>query len=255
MAEAQIDTLAHEGFGRGAEAYERGRPGYPVQAVAWICERLGLGPEALALDLGAGTGKLGMLVRAVSKAKVVGVEPVAEMREVAKASGLGVLDGTAEQIPVADGSVDGVVCGEAFHWFDGPRALEELARVLRPSGGVGLVWNLHRWDPEAEWVRAIEALLAPHSDGRAETRYSSGRWRAAFDSDSRWAPLEEQAFAHVQRLEPAGLVDHVASVAYVAALPEDERAALLTEVARVADGLGGEVAIPYQTDVYVSRLV
>src|ERR671930_370359 len=81
----QIDALAHEGFGRGAEAYARGRPGYPAPA---------------------------------------------------------------EQLPVADDTADAVVCGEAFHWFDGERTLEELARVLRPGGGVGLIWNLHRWDPE-----------------------------------------------------------------------------------------------------------
>jgi SAM-dependent methyltransferase len=255
MAEAQIDALAQQGFGRGAEAYERGRPGYPAQAVAWVCEHLGIGPDSLVLDLGAGTGKLGMLVRAVSRAKVVGVEPVPEMRAVAKASGLGVLDGTAEQIPAADGSVDAVVCGEAFHWFDGERALAEIGRVLRPGGGLGLLWNLHRWDPEASWVRAIEALLAPHSDGRAETRYSSNLWRAPFDAGEGWAPLEAQAFAHEQRLDPAGLVDHVASVAYVAALPQDERATLLTHVARIADGLDGPVSIPYRTDAYVSRPV
>jgi SAM-dependent methyltransferase len=249
-----VDALAREGFGRGAEAYERGRPAYPPEAVAWACSALGIGPGSLVLDVGAGTGKLALLARAVSGARVVGVEPVDEMREIAAASGLGMLEGTAEDLPAEDGSVDAVVCGEAFHWFDGPRALNEIARVLRPDGGVGLLWNVHRWDREAGWVRALEALLAPHSDRRPETAYGSGRWRAAFEQDRRWTPLEQRAFAQLQRLDPTGLVDHVASVAYVAALPERERRALLAEVAAIAAELPGPVDIPYQTDAYVSRL-
>src|SRR5919106_4874797 len=105
-----VDALAREGFGRGAEAYERGRPAYPPEAVAWACAALGIGPGSLVLDVGAGTGKLALLASAVSGARVVGVEPVEEMREIAAASGLVMLDGTAERLPVADDSVDAVVC-------------------------------------------------------------------------------------------------------------------------------------------------
>jgi SAM-dependent methyltransferase len=249
-----IDALAREGFGRGADAYERGRPAYPRQAVAWVCAQLGVAAGRRILDLGAGTGKLGRLVRELSGAEVIAVEPVAEMRAIAAAHELEVLDGTAEHLPAANRSVDTVLCGEAFHWFDARRALGEIARVLRNGGGIGLLWNVHRWDREAAWVRAVEALLAPHSDRRPQTCYSAGRWRIAFELDPRWAPLKQDSFHHEQRLSPAGLVDHVASVAYVAALPEDERSALLAEVARVADDLPGEIDIPYRTDVYVTRL-
>jgi SAM-dependent methyltransferase len=248
-----IDALAREGFGRGAEAYERGRPAYPREAVEWVCEQLELAPHSLVVDLGAGTGKLGRLVRALSGAKVVGVEPVPEMRAIAAAAGLATLEGTAERLPAADGSTDAVFCGEAFHWFDGSRALDEIARVLGPGGGIGLLWNIHLWDPDADWVRAVEALLAPHSDGRPQTRYGSGRWRAAFELDARWAPLEQRAFLHEQRLDPAGIVDHVASVAYVAVLPEGERAALLAEVERIAGDLPDPIVIPYRTDAYTTR--
>ena len=162
--------------------------------------------------------------------------------------------GVAEHLPLANGSVEDVLCGEAFHWFDARHALGEIARVLRDGGGIGLLWNVHRWDREAAWVRAVEALLAPHSDRRPETCYSSGRWRIAFELDPRWAALKQDSFHHEQRLSPAGLVDHVASVAYVAALPEDERSALLAEVARIADDLPGAIDIPYRTDVYATRL-
>jgi SAM-dependent methyltransferase len=249
-----VDALAREGFGRGAEAYERGRPAYPRRAVAWVCAQLGVAAGDRILDLGAGTGKLGRLVRELSGAEVIAVEPVAEMRAIAAAHGLDALDGTAEHLPAANGSVENVLCGEAFHWFDARHALGEIARVLRNGGGIGLLWNVHRWDRDAAWVRAVEALLAPHSDRRPQTRYSSGRWRVAFELDRRWAPLKQRSFRHEQHLSPAGLVDHVGSVAYVAALPENERSALLAEVAEIADLLPGGIDIPYRTDVYVTRL-
>lgn len=248
-----IDALAQEGFSRGADAYERGRPGYPLEAVGWICAALGVGADSRVLDLGAGTGKLARLVRELSGAEVIAVEPVAEMREIAAAQGLQVLDGTAEDLGVARGSVDAIVCGEAFHWFDGPRTLAEMARVLRPGGGLGLLWNVHAWDRGAGWVQAIEQLLAPYSDGRAETRYSSGAWRVAFERDPRWSPLEQRVYGHVLQLDASALVDHVDSVAFVAALPDAERAELLAEVRRIARDLPSPLAIPYRTDAYVTR--
>jgi SAM-dependent methyltransferase len=247
-----IDALAYQGFSRGAESYERGRPGYAIEAVDWMCLRLGIARDSLVLDLGAGTGKLSVLVRERSAGRVIAVEPVPEMRELAAGHGLGVLDGTAERLPVADSSVDAIVCGEAFHWFDGARALAEIARALVPGGGLGLLWNLHLWDRDAPWVQAIERLLAPHADRRTETRYSSGRWQAAFARDRRWSQLEGCSFAHEQPLEPAALVDHVASVAFVAALPDAQRQELLAEVERIVADLPTPVSIPYRTDAYVT---
>jgi SAM-dependent methyltransferase len=175
------------------------------------------------------------------------------MREIAAAHGLPVLDGRAEDLGVGCTSVDAIVCGEAFHWFDGPRTLAEMARVLRPGGGVGLLWNVHAWDRGAAWVRAVERLLAPHSDGRADTRYGSGAWRLAFERDPRWSALERRVFGHVLQLDASALVDHVDSVAFVAALPDAERAELLAEVRRVAGDLPSPLAIPYRTDAYLVR--
>jgi SAM-dependent methyltransferase len=250
-----IDALAHEGFSRGAGWYDRARPGYPLPAIGWVCSRLGIARDSRVLDLGAGTGKLACLVQDVSEAEVVAVEPVAAMREIARRSGLEVLDGTAERLPLAGGSVDAVVCGEAFHWFDGACALNEIARVLRAGGSLGLLWNVHTWDRDAPWVRALERLIGPYSDRRAETRYGSGRWRAAFERDARWSALERKCFCHELRLDASALVDHVGSVAFVAALPDPERAALLAEVERIAGDLPGAVTIPYRTDVYITGLV
>src|SRR3954454_13116307 len=118
-------------FGPAAADYERVRPSYPGSAVAWL---VGTEPQRV-LDLGAGTGKLTRVIVALGH-DVVAVEPLPEMRAELSAA-LPTVEthaGSAEAIPLADASVDAVVVGQAFHWFDQARAVPELARVLRPGG-------------------------------------------------------------------------------------------------------------------------
>jgi SAM-dependent methyltransferase len=129
-------------FDAAAAAYERYRPEYPEPALRWVVDRLGLEPGARVLDLGAGTGKLTRGLAALGL-DVVAVEPGAAMLEQLRAAvpGVEALQGSAEAIPLPDASVDAAAAGQAFHWFDRERALPELRRVLRPSGGLGLLWN------------------------------------------------------------------------------------------------------------------
>jgi SAM-dependent methyltransferase len=246
-----LDALASAGFGRGAAAYELGRPGYAADAIDWIADRLRLAPDATVVDLAAGTGKLTRLVRERTGARVIAIEPVPEMRRefAAAMPGVPVLDGVAEAVPLGAGTVDAVLCGEAFHWFDGDRAVREVHRVLRPGSGLGLLWNLHAWDRTAPWVQAIERLIAPFSDGRARTRYASGRWRKAFERSALFRPLQMRSFAHVQRLDVDGVVAHVGSVVFIAALPNPERERVLAAVREALAG-GRVYELPYRTDAW-----
>jgi SAM-dependent methyltransferase len=142
-------------FGRVADAYERSRPEYPAAAVRWL-----LGPRRLrVLDLGAGTGKLTRRLVELGH-DVVAVEPLAEMRE--RIAVAPALEGTAEAIPAEAASFDAVTAGQAFHWFDPARALPEIARVLRPGGVLGLIWN--RRDLRIRWVAALEEALRDERD-------------------------------------------------------------------------------------------
>src|SRR5947209_1175986 len=104
-----IHPTASEGFGRAAPAYERGRPGYPQEAIDWMVTALGVGPGSRVIDLGAGSGKFSRML-APTGARIIAIEPVAGMRaEFARAvPGIKVLDGTAEAIPAPDGSADAV---------------------------------------------------------------------------------------------------------------------------------------------------
>ncbi|WP_439814784.1 class I SAM-dependent methyltransferase [Zavarzinia sp. CC-PAN008] len=137
-----IHTEAARGFQQGAEAYARGRPGYPAEADVWLTCDLGLGPGSTVVELGAGTGKFTTRLVATG-ATVIAVEPVAAMRAqlAASAPAARILDGTAEAIPLPDASANVVVCAQSFHWFATPVAVAEIARVLKPGGQLGLIWN------------------------------------------------------------------------------------------------------------------
>ena len=153
----KIDHRAEQGFAADAQAYDRGRPGYPCEAITTLCSCLNLGPTVKVVDLGAGTGKLTRLL--IPHADMVAVEPVPAMRDVLakSAPSTRVLDGSAEAIPLEDGSADVITVGQAFHWFSSAAALEEMHRVLKPHGQLGLIWNLR--DESVQWVSEISYVF------------------------------------------------------------------------------------------------
>ena len=236
---SRIHDAAAVGFARGAEAYELGRPGYPPAAL----EPLRLAPELVVLDLAAGTGKLTRAL-AASGARVIAVEPVAEMRAALPAS-IEALDGTAESIPLEDGSVGLVTVAQAFHWFDGDAALTEIHRVLRPGGRLALVWN--RRVEDAPVNVALDAIVDPHRKGAPTHRGEA--WRAAFERTTLFGPLEEHVLATEQLLDADGLEARVASISFIASLPDDQRASVIARTRALAED--GPVRVPYRTEVLV----
>ena len=226
-------------FGEEAAAYERGRPSYPPEAIDWL---LASGTRDV-LDLGAGTGKL--TTRLVERGlSVVAVDPITEMLEVLSHSlpDTPALLGTAEEIPLPDDSVDAVLVAQAWHWFDPARAIPEVARVLRPGGRLGLVWNAR--DERMGWVRDLGRIIG-HENARD-----------VFDSG---VVLPEPFVDHEQReiewtnyLTPQALIDLVASRSYCITSPADVRTQTLDEVRdllathpALANSTG--VALPYVT--------
>ena len=240
---SRMHRAAAVGFARSAAAYERGRPGYPEAAIRHVVAQLP--PRAVVLDLAAGTGKL---TRPLLEAglRVVAVEPVAEMRE-ALPAGARALDGTAETIPLRDGAVAAVTVGQAFHWFDGDRALAEIARVLVGDGLLALFWNRR---VEADPInRAIDAVVDPHR-GEVPT-HRGDPWRAAFERTALFGPLEERTFDNAQELDADGLEARVASISFIASLEPAERARVLEQVRAIAGA--ATVRVPYRTEVHLCR--
>jgi SAM-dependent methyltransferase len=247
-----VHQAASQGFQVAADAYERARPGYPAEAIGTLVAALGIASGRKVLDLAAGTGKLTRDLTPTG-AQVIAVEPVEAMRE--KLVGIEpparVLAGTAQAIPLRDASVDAVTVAQAFHWFDTRPAIDEIHRVLRPGGKLALVWNVR--DEVVGWVHGLTAIIEPHR-GEAPT-HRSGAWRRALDRSARFSSLQRHTFRYEQRLTPEEVVDRVASVSFIAALPPREYEIVAGQVRALlahdpqTQGLA-EIVLPYRTDVY-----
>lgn len=202
-------------FGEEAAAYERGRPSYPPEAIDWLLPAR----AQRVLDLGAGTGKL--TARLVERGlDVVAVDPIPEMLEVLTRSlpDTPALLGTAEEIPLPDDSVDSVLVAQAWHWFDPQRAATEVARVLRPGGRLGLVWNTR--DERSGWVKDLGTIIGHEHDPLNDEVTLAAPFTDVQRSTVEWTNY----------LTPQALIDLVASRSYCITSPAEVRSRTLEQV-------------------------
>ena len=239
MSDHQQPDWAHS-FGGVAEAYERGRPTYPADAVRWM-----LGEQPLTvLELGAGTGKLTRVIAELGH-DVHATDPDAAMLQILEREvpGVRTAEASAEDIPLGDASVDAVIAGQAFHWFDLDRALPEVARVLKPGGHLCLVWNFR--NEKIPWVRRLGGLI-----GTQEQQDDPAQ---ALIFSELFGFVEDKEFSHWQVVHRKSIQDLVLSRSNVAVLDEQGRAAKLAEVLAFYDeygrGMDG-MQLPYVTRCY-----
>ncbi|MBO2449985.1 class I SAM-dependent methyltransferase [Actinomadura barringtoniae] len=205
-------------FGGEAAAYARERPDYPDAVVRWVLEPLGARRPLRVLDLAAGTGKMTetLLRVGVPAADVVAVEPdpgmLAELRRAFPE--VRALEGRAEEIPLADGSVDAIVVGQALHWFDLGRAYPEMARVLAGGGVLAAVWN--RDDASVPWVAGLQRVLG----GGLSQRSRSGELPVSAE----FPEFERAEFPHVQRRTAESLAATIGTHSHMLVLGDAERA-------------------------------
>jgi SAM-dependent methyltransferase len=144
--------------------------------------------------------------------------------------------------------MDAIVVAQAFHWFDAPVALAEFARVLRPGGGLALVWN------ERDESDPMVAELVRISKWDTHQPYPVGRdFGLVIDASGRFGSVTRTRFRFTQVLDRNGFVDQIATRSYVAVLPGDRRRALLDEVAEFAATLDEPIQLPYIADTFCTR--
>jgi SAM-dependent methyltransferase len=245
-------------FGSAATAYARHRPDYAPTAIEWALQPT---PGRRVLDLGAGTGKL--TVSLVERGyDVVAVEPdpamLAELRTSVPSAR--VVPGSAEIIPVRDGSVDAVLAGNAMHWFEMDAAAPEIARVLVPGGVVAGLWNLV--DDQVDWVAQLARVGGPQAIGPRDT---PAAWqveaaqlhRAMNGTGDRVGPPEQAQFAHGQRRTLDSLVATFSTKAGILVMTDQERAERLDRIRAFLAGRpetsSGEFTVPMITGVLRTR--
>ncbi|KXU30490.1 SAM-dependent methyltransferase [Sphingobium sp. 22B] len=245
------------GYETGAADYVGGRPGYPPEAAAWLRDVLGVGPGRTTLEVGAGTGKFIPLLRKCG-GRIIAVEPIDAMRAqlIHDFGEVEALAGAADSIPLPDGSVDAIVCAQAFHWFATAAAVQEMRRVLVPGGRLGLIWNGR--DESVAWVAQLSAIIDPWEGDTP--RYRTGQWRSAFPAPG-FAFVEERHARnrHVGSAEQV-IVQRSLSVSFIAALAAGQREeverqvrALIAHTPELANR--AEIAFPYETSMFAYRKI
>jgi ubiquinone/menaquinone biosynthesis C-methylase UbiE len=242
-------------FGSVAEDYEATRPGWPREAFAIAFEQFDLPERPDIVDVAAGTGKLTRTLAELA-GTLVAVEPDAALRAVLgrELPAVTVLEGTAEALPLPTAGADAVCAGQAFHWFDVDRALDEFARVLRRQGIAIAAWNTP--PEEGTWYDAvIDYLKVANPDHLPATNID---WAEALAAHPLYGGLVEIAERHEQPTTRAAFRRLLGTHSLINVLPEERRSELIEQALAVADAEGafdadGSCAIPWRCELFVLR--
>jgi SAM-dependent methyltransferase len=241
-----------DSFHRVSGDYDRGRPRYPVAAVAAMLD--GLPEPADAVDVGAGTGQLTVALAAAG-ARVTAVEPGADTRQLLERRAAGVaqvVDARAEHLPLADASADLVVCADSFHWLDPDAAAAEFRRVLRDAGRLCVCGLVPAWTPaqSGAWAKETGAIVGPLWERSRHPLRSTGFTVPSVPSGSGFTEVRSLDVPFEFETDREGLLSLFGSWSAVAALAEAERADVRAQLAEVLDAHGvGAVEL-----CYVARL-
>lgn len=240
------------GFERSAGAYERGRPEYPPGAARALLTHCHVANDTRVLELGAGTGKFTGYI-AERTTHLLASDPSAAMRASFHAKFPGVLcvGARADAIPVLSGTVQAVICGQAFHWFSDAASVAEIKRVLAPGGFIGMAWNVR--DESVAWVAALTDIIDEHTGDTP--RYRTGEWKASLAQSPEWGELKFESHRQVVTCDRATLLDRVGSISFIAALDEVRHQKVLAKVNHLLDThveTRGRTRwdVPYRTDLY-----
>lgn len=246
-----------ERFTNRVTDYAKYRPRYPRAVVTFLQNEWGLTPDWTIADIGSGTGISSKLFLKNGN-HVIGVEPNDAMRTTAEEylsdfKSFTSVNGTAEATSLSDASVDMVLAGQAFHWFDQDASRREFKRILKSKGIVVLMWNERQLDTTA-YLREYEQLLLKYSSDYAVVRHDNfdDKTLAAFFGHE----PAKAVFPNVQNFDFEGVKGRMMSASYVPAEGEprfDEMIGALRDLF-AKHSQNDRIDVLYDTKVYVGRL-
>ena len=263
-----VDPARARGFDAWASEYDRYRPGYPEELFLTIAARLSLPKPPLVVDLGAGTGRATLAMAGLGW-RVTAVEPGGPMLDVLleRATNDGLIVATvqanAEKTGLDPASADLVTAAQAFHWFDQPRALSEMARITKPGGGVALFWNV-RDAGRSPFLTAYAKLLKRATDSSEDPgigRYESGgreETRRALSASTAFETPELEELHQEVLMTPEGFMGMAFTASYVrVGLTTDGQARFHADLERLLERhgyvAGQPFAVPYRIDLWIAR--
>ena len=246
-----------ERFSNRVENYVRYRPGYPLAILELLKRECGLDSDAVVADIGSGTGKLSEIFLENGNV-VIGVEPGTGMRAAAESilanyPKFQSVVGTAEATTLDDSSVDFIVAGQAFHWFDPIRSKTEGKRILKPDGWVALIWNERQTDT-TPFLRAYEQLLLTLGTDYSVVRHEN----ASAAIENFFAPQKPRiaTFPNYQQFDFESLKGRVLSSSYTPEASDPRFGPMQTQLEEIFNEFQeeGVVRFDYQTRVFYERL-
>lgn len=244
-------------FSKRVDDYVKYRPGYPAGLVPFLQAHGALMPGMQLADIGSGTGISAELFLKAGD-RVTGIEPNREMREksaelLASYEGFVAQDGTAEHTGIADGSIDGIIAGQAFHWFDREASKAEFGRILKPGGPVVLIWNERKTTSDFE--KEYDALIIAHARDYVQVDHRNIQTK---DIEDFFAPkpVQLEVFANEQVFDFEGLQGRLLSSSYMPARDEEGYGPMIADLRALFERYqhAGTITIQYDTNVYVGRV-
>lgn len=245
-------------FSSRVDNYVKYRPSYPPAIISFLSRACDLTPNDVIADVGSGTGLLTKLFLDNGN-RVIGVEPNREMREagehfLAPYPNFISVNGTAEATMLEDASVNAVVAGQAFHWFDIEKTQREFLRILKPAGWVALIWNARRVD-SSPFQREYDQLLRTYSDEYARTNHQDAVTDAAIDAFF-GRRAGRMRFDYAQQFDFDGLLGRLMSSSYAPEAGHPNHTPLVKALRNLFDThqRAGVVTFEYDSEVYYGVL-
>ncbi len=266
-----MSSLATERFSSRVEAYLKYRPHYPREVIYALREETGLRTNHTIADVGSGTGFSAELFLENGNF-VYAIEPNGPMREageqyLATYKNFKSIDATAETTTLPDRSIDYIIAGQAFHWFDLARAYTEFQRILKPGGWVVILWNDRETDTTPFLVE-YEQLLLDYGTDYVEVNHRNiiitSSPDANIDSSNskrtidffHGKPVLEMKFHNNQLLDYAGLEGRLLSSSYVPSVGDAQYQPMLNRLRQIFDthNLNGKIDMLYRTLLYAGQI-